>query len=616
MERRLAAILAADVVGYSRLMGANEVGTLNALRDIRTDLIEGVVAKEGGRIVKLMGDGILLEFPSVVNALNCALEVQQKMAERNTHIPDDRQIHFRIGVNIGDILIEDGDVFGDGVNIAARLEALAHPGGIAVSGAVRDQVGKRLQIVFEPAGEQRLKNIEGAVSVFHVQTARRPASPVPAEPATVPSIAVLPFSNMSGDPEQEYFADGITEDLITDLSKLSGLFVVSRNSAFVYKNRHSNMIEVARDLGVQNILEGSVRKAGNRVRITAQLIDGVTGGNKWADRYDRDLSDIFALQDEITKTIVDQLHIRLVDKETRHSAPTENADAYNLYLKGRQYFHMRSRKYLEEARQLFLEALQHDPDFARAYVGLAECEARMNDWHGTTYAIEDIIAMSKRAIELAPDLAEAHAALGLAYQISGRDGEAVAAYRMALSLDPLCYDAHHNFARYHRGKQQHERSAYHFIRALEIKPDDYRSPLLLMTDLHALGRVDERDRYLELGLKRVEDAVAHKPDNPDPLELAAATLAGFGRMDEARGLLSRAEASDPEGRSTNGYNAACVYALLGERDTALEWLEKIYPALGRVQREWLRNDPDFSSLHGDPRFQRLVSFPEDRDEDR
>ena len=393
MDRRLAAILAADVVGYSRLMGANEVGTLNALREIRTGLIEGAVASEGGRIVKLMGDGLLVEFASVVNATSCALQIQTKMTERNTGVPEDRQIWFRIGVNIGDILIEDGDVFGDGVNIAARIEALALPGGIAISGAARDQIGNRLDVSFKAVGDQILKNIDRAVPVFHVKPSGPSKSSESTELADIPSIAVLPFANMSGDPEQEYFADGITEDLITDLSKLAGVFVVSRNSAFVYKGRPVNLVDVARDLGVRNILEGSVRKAGNRVRITAQLIDGVTGGHLWADRYDREFSDIFDLQDEITKTIIDQLHVRLMDRELDASAPTENADAYNLYLKGRQSFHMRARTYLEKARQHFLDALRHDPDYARAYVGLAECEARLNDWYGTSYAIEDIIGM-------------------------------------------------------------------------------------------------------------------------------------------------------------------------------------------------------------------------------
>ncbi len=609
MERRLAAILAVDVVGYSRLMGANEVATLKALSEIRIGLIEGNISAAGGRIVKLMGDGILAEFASVVSALESALEIQQEMEQRNVDIPEDRQIRFRMGVNIGDVLFEDGDVFGDGVNIAARIEALARPGCVAVSGVVRDQVGNRLKVTFEAAGEQLLKNIEGAVPVFHVHSKAADKQPSISDAASRPSIAVLPFANMSGDPEQEYFADGITEDLITDLSKLSGLFVVSRNSSFVYKDRPSNMQEVARNLGVRNLLEGSVRKAGNRVRITAQLIDGVTGGHLWADRYDRDISDIFTLQDEITKTIVDQLQVRLLEAETTSTAPTGNAEAYTLYLKGRQFFQMRTRKYLGEARILFLEALQHDPDYARAYVGLAECEARLNDWFGTKYAPEDIIAMARRAIDLNPNLAEGYAGLGLALHISGENDAAVAAYRKALSLDPLCYNAHHNFARYCRGQLDPERSAYHFIRALEIRPDDYRSPLLLIADLEDLGRVEERERYLEMGIKRADEAMRLNPGYRDPLELSACVLAGLGRFEEARARLDLADAMDPEGRTTNGYNIACTLALLGETERALSWLEEIYPDLGHVQRDWTRNDPDFTSLRDHPRFKKMLSTP-------
>ncbi len=607
MERRLAAILAADAVGYSRLMGSNEVATLAEMQKIFGEIFGEAIDEAGGRIVKLLGDGILAEFASVVGALESALVIQEAMAKRNVGVPEDRQIHFRIGINMGDVLFEGGDVFGDGVNIAARIEALARPGCIAVSGAVRDQVGNKIGIAFDAAGEQRLKNIEGVVPIFHVRPQSGEVQPSAANASSHASIAVLPFENMSDDPEQEYFADGITEDLITDLSKLSGLFVVSRNSAFVYKGRPSKLQDVARDLGVRNLLEGSVRRAGNRLRITAQLIDGVTGGHLWAERYDRDLSDIFALQDEITKIIIEQLQVRLLDADATANTSTDSADAYNLYLKGRRFFHMRARNYLDRARALFLEALQHDPEYARAYVGLAECEARLNDWHGANFSTDDMVSMAQRAIQLDPNLAEAHSSLGLALQMVGKNEAAVAAYRRALSLDPLCYDAHHNFARYHRGKMDHEQSAYHFTRALEIKPDDYRSPLLLLADLAELGRLDERDCYLEMGLKRAEEAVARNPDNPDPLELSASVLASLGKFDEARVWLNRALSMESHSYSTDGYNVACVYALIGETEEALDCLEKVYPSLGPVQRAWMKNDPDFLSLRSHPRFRLLLN---------
>src|SRR5216683_1383111 len=309
MERRLAAVLAADVVGYSRLMGVDEAGTLDALTKVRSELIDGKIAEHQGRVVKLSGDGLLLEFPSVVNAVRCAAEIQRGMRDRNANLPQEIRIEFRIGVNLGDVIVQDEDIFGDGVNVAARLESIAKPGGIAISGSVRDQVGNRLDLAFEDMGEQTLKNIERPIHVYSVSLSNpagwdtKDTGPAQQEQLERPSIAVLPFDNMSGDPEQEYFSDGITEDIITDLSKISGLFVVARNTAFIYKGKPIKVQQVGQELGVAFILEGSVRKAGSRVRVTGQLINSKDGGHVWADRYDRDLTDIFAIQDEITHAI-------------------------------------------------------------------------------------------------------------------------------------------------------------------------------------------------------------------------------------------------------------------------------------------------------------------------
>src|SRR5881397_2693486 len=289
MERRLTAILAADVVGYSRLMGTNEAGTLAAIKALQTDFIDGKIAEHHGRTVKLTGDGMLVEFPSVVSAVACAADVQRGMRDRNADVPQERRIEFRIGVNLGDVIVEGEDIFGDGVNVAARLESIAKPGGIMISGSVRDHVGDRLDLAFEDMGEQNLKNIERPIRVYSVAlnkpAARDTKDAVPAQREQLerPSIAVLPFNNMSGDPEQEYFSDGITEDIITDLSKVSGLFVVARNSSFAYKRKAVDIRTVGRELGVRSVLEGSIRRAGNRIRITAQLIDAATGAHVWAE---------------------------------------------------------------------------------------------------------------------------------------------------------------------------------------------------------------------------------------------------------------------------------------------------------------------------------------------
>ena len=357
-ERRLAAILAADVVGYSRLMGVDEAATLGALKASRKELVDASIAGHKGRIVKLTGDGILAEFTSVVNAVACAVEIQRGMAARNAGVPQDRRIEFRIGVNLGDIVVDEGDIFGDGVNVAARLEGIAEPGGICISASVREHVGNRLDVAFDDAGEQRLKNIERPVRVFRVSPAM-PAASTASWIGQKPSIAVLPFSNMSGDPEQEYFADGVTEDLITDLSKVSGLSVIARNSVFTYKGKPADVQEVSRRFGVATVLEGSVRKAGLRIRINAQLIDGKDGTHLWADRYDRDLTDIFALQDEITKTIVEQLKVRLLptEKQAIEAAPTQSIDAYNYYLQGRHFYHLHSTPHALIAQRLFRKAV-------------------------------------------------------------------------------------------------------------------------------------------------------------------------------------------------------------------------------------------------------------------
>src|SRR5437016_13551948 len=389
MERRLTAILAADIVGYSRLMGANETGTLAALKTVRTDFIDGKIAEHQGRIVKLTGDGMLVEFPSVVNAVACAAEVQRGMRDRNAGVPQDRRIEFRIGVNLGDVIVEGEDIFGDGVNVAARLESIAPVGGITVSQSVRDHVGKRLDLIFEDMGERRLKNIERPIRVYNISldtpSDRETNDAASRSREERPSVAVLPFINMSGDPEQEYFSDGITEDIITDLSKVSGLFVVARNTAFTYKGKSVEVQEVAKRLGVNFILEGSVRKAGSRVRVTGQLIDGKTGGHMWADRYDRDLTDIFAIQDEITHAIVEQLKVKLLPQEKKNIAqtPTDNVEAYTYYLRGRQFIERRSKAYYQLARQMFAEAAKLDPLYARAYAGIADRDSFLYlQYHG------------------------------------------------------------------------------------------------------------------------------------------------------------------------------------------------------------------------------------------
>ncbi|MBB4185661.1 adenylate cyclase [Sinorhizobium terangae] len=615
MKRRLTTILSADVAGYSRLMGTNEAETLAALTAHRAELVDAMVADHQGRIVKLIGDGMLVEFESVVSAVDCAAKIQQGMRARNSAVPVDRRIEFRIGVNIGDVIVENDDIFGDGVNIAARIENFAKPGGVAVSAAVREHVGNRLDLIFEDAGEQLLKNIERPVRVYNVvldapQAASDRSDRVPAV-AQKPSIAVLPFNNMSDDPAQEYFSDGITEDIITDLSKISGLSVVARHTVFAYKGTRVTAQRVAAELGVSFLLEGSVRKAGQRVRITGQLIDGSDGRHVWAERYDRDLTDIFDIQDEITQAIVTQLKIRLLPKERKaiEQPVTASVEAYNYCLKGRELFYTMTKASLQHARRMFTYAAELDPRFARAYAGIADCDSFLCGFHGEHVPPESLLETCAKALELDPDLPEVHASHGYALSTIGRHEEAVAAFERALALDPNSHEAHYFYARHCFVRRNFEESVAHFERAAEIRPDDYRSPILAGNALDHLGQLDKKERLSRIGLERVERSLVQHPESSDAAQLGACACAVMGDRDRALELVARVKTIDPEDTHAR-YNIACVYALLGEQDQAIDLLEQSLPFVSPELRAWFRNDTDLESIRSHPRYAQLLKMAE------
>ena len=406
VQRRLAAILAADVVGYAADGRRTRREPWPRSGSIRAEVIEPKVAEHQGRLFKTMGDGFLVEFPSVVNAVACAAAIQTAMAARNADQPEDRQLQLRIGVHLGDVISEGGDVYGDGVNVAARIEGLAPPGGVAVSAMVHDNVGSRLDLAFEDMGEQQLKNIaKPAAGLSSRRPRHEPAAPAAVAERTKPSIAVLPFTNMSGDAEQEYFSDGITEDIITELSRFRNLFVIARNSSFTYKGRAVDVKKVGRELGVAYVLEGSVRRAGNRVRITAQLIDAETGNHVWADRFDRELADVFAVQDEITRSIVGMLTRGLEDDalERAKRKPPESVVAYEHWLRGNRLLWTDGQNNLE-ARRHFESAAKIDPTYSRAHSGLAvtwQMEA-LGFWNVDEGrpSYERSMAFAERALEL------------------------------------------------------------------------------------------------------------------------------------------------------------------------------------------------------------------------
>jgi adenylate cyclase len=572
LERRLAAILAADVVGYSRLMGADEAGTLAALKAHQRELFDPKISEHHGRIVKLMGDGALVEFPSVVEAVTCAAAIQRGMAMRNAGLDEGSRIAFRIGINLGDVIVEGDDIYGDGVNVAARLEGLAEPGGICVSNAVHEQIRDKLDLAMEDLGAIQVKNIARPVQAFRVVTAGDTAEPpgkrrrtrlrpavgaaavilvaavgalvwlrpwtatvetVPIErPSDLPAIAVLPFDNMSGDPEQEYFSDGITEDLITDLSRVSGLFVIARNSVFTYKDAPVKVQQVGRELGVAYVVEGSVRKAGDRVRINAQLVDAATGRHLWADRYDRELTDVFALQDDVVQKIVEALAVRLTaDEEVRLDQSAKVVpEAYDLLLRGLARLRRFTGEDVAAARGLFERAIAVDPQFARAHADIAWTHA-LDVAFGWTDSPDDslqqAVEMAEHALALDESVPQVHMALSSIHRRQRRFDDSVAAARRAIELDPNYADGYAQLANSLIYEGRPEEALKAIDTATRLNP---RNPFFfrqIVGHAHFLsGRYDEAAAAFEKVLERNPHFISAR------LTLAAA-YAHLGRIEEA-----------------------------------------------------------------------------------
>jgi len=608
LKRRLAAILAADVVGYTRLMGADEAGTLRRLTELREQVLEPLIAEHHGRVVKLMGDGLLLEFASVVDALTCALAWQTAVTERQTATDEDKRLQFRIGINLGDVIVEGDDIHGDGVNIAARLEGLAEPGGICISGKVYEEVRNKLPTAFEDLGEQEVKNIAEPVRVYRWTDAA--ADPMPATAGverTLPlsdklSIAVLPFNNLSGDSEQEYFSDGITEDIITDLSKVSGLFVVARNSTFTYKDKPVKVQQVSKDLNIRYVVEGSVRKAGNRVRISAQLIDGVSGGHLWADRYDRDLTDIFAVQDEIAHSIAEALEVKLLPNESEaiKKTHTKDIEAYEFYLRGRQFFNRHTKTSYDSARKMFAEAIELDPNYARAYAGIADCNTWLYESYRTSVPLEEVLAASAKALELDGELAEAHASRGYALAISEKYEMAEREFETAIRLDPNLFEGYYFYGRACFKQGRFDQAIGLLKRASEVQPDDFQSHNFSALTYRALGRQQDAEAAERRAFERAERELHLRPENVRATYYGAVALVSMGEPERAKEWASRALSMEPDDHLTL-YNVACIYSLLGEFDQALDLLER--STVPSAWKDWFKHDNDLDPLRDHPRFQ-------------
>ena len=612
MERRLTTILSADIAGFSRLMEREEAGTLAEFKSRQEALVEPLLAKTGGRLVKMLGDGFLAEFASVVNAVHFAIDLQAAFESRNATLDDDQQMRLRVGINLSDIIADDADVYGDGVNVAARLQTLAEPGAICVSETVHQHVYRHLSYSFEDLGKQKLKNISGALQVYRVKTNANAylGSRRKAEGMHQASIVVLPFANMSGDPEQDYFSDGITEDIITDLSKISALFVVSRNTAFTFKGQNVEIEQAASRLGVQFVLEGSIRKVNNRVRITAQLIDGRTNGHVWAERYDRNFEDIFELQDDISRSIVTALRVKLLPDEVANlnQKSTGNPEAYRYYLMGRDFFHRgHTKRYLRIARQIFAKSLEIDPFYARAHAGLADCNSHLLDAGDTSVSVEEIFQQSEKALELDPTLAEAHASRGLALHTAGSYDQADASFRRAVELKPELYEAYLFWGRNHHNRGRFEEAAKLFGKAVDLKADDFRAAGLQSMCLQSIGRRDEAMAAARVSLARAEKIVAVRPDDADALSFGAGLLAMLGETSRTKDWAERAAIIEPDDHYMQ-YNLACAFAVLGELELALDRLElAIGPQSLKSLKEFMLNDSDLNVLRGHPRYLALLS---------
>ena len=554
LPRKLAAILYADVAGYSRLTGEDEDATHRTLSEY-LDLISTTIKSHHGQVMHYAGDAVLAKFDAVVDAMSAAVAIQDELNTRNENVPDKRKALFRIGINSGDVIEDRGDIYGDGVNVAARLEALADPGGICISESVRTAVGKKLNLEYEDMGNQQVKNIVEGVRAYKVRMGQVASGPTSGEPEVLelplkPSIVVLAFENMSGDREHEYFSDGVTEDIITDLSKISGLFVIARNSAFTYKGKQVNVQAVSRELGVRYVLEGSVRRAGSRVRITAQLIDGTTGGHVWAERYDRELADIFAVQDEVTREIVLALAPKLTEAKQQFPTrePTDNLEAYDCFLRGREQWWRHTKQANADARSMFERAVELDPKFAMAFAWLAASHLLdyINQW----------TQPAERSVRLHSELA-----------------------RRAVSLDDRDSFAHVQLGFAHLVSRQHELAIAEGEKAIALDSSFAHARFDLAWTLHYTGRQMET-------LDMLDEAMRLDPHFPDMiLHLRALAYFQLGRYEDAVATLKRRLIRNPNTDVSHVLLAAC-YGHLGRfAEARAAW------------REALRINPDYSLEH-------------------
>jgi adenylate cyclase len=554
LERRLTAILAADVAGYSGLMGADEEGVLARLKALRRSLVNPAIAAHRGRVVKTTGDGILVEFASAVDAARCAIELQHGMVEQNAAVLPAERIEFRVGIHVGDIIVDEDDIFGDGVNIAARLEGIAEPGGVCISDDAQRQIRGKVDTDFEDIGPQNLKNITEPMRAWRLRLNARGSAAAPKEPAVEstlalpdkPSIAVLPFQNMSGDSEQEYFADGMVEDIITELSRIRWLFVIARNSSFTYKGQTVDVKQVGRELGVRYVLEGSVRKGGNRIRITGQLIDALTGAHLWAERYDRDLSDIFTVQDEIAASVAAVIEPALAAAEQQRvlRKPPERLDAWEAYQRGLWHFYKYRPEENKIALAFFSQAIALDPNFAPGHYGYA-LALQWDIWHFSSRPFLEVQGAPREEAHIAVSLddndATAHAVLAHMMMWGSEWEAAIAEARTAFALNPNSAFVISMLGCVLGFGGYREEALDKLQQAMRASPHD---PLIWLWTLWT-GVIQFYSRKFDAALETLRQVVRLRPGFTQVQMLIAASLAHLGRLDEAHDVLSRVQVRDP-----------------------------------------------------------------------
>ncbi len=611
MRRTLVALWFADIADYSARAAEDEVGALR-LVEILQALSRQIVRRYDGRVVKFFGDAVLAEFPSTELAVRAAAALSQEYREQSA--TTGRTHDLRVGVHLGDVAVgSDGDLYGDGVNAAARIQKAAEAGQVVLSQDVWRQLRGRSEFRFQSLGEQSLKGV-GAIGLYAVTVESDALQPPPSsiaklspppEKEGIRSVAVLPFVDLSAERDQEYLGDGVAEEILNVLTKVGGLHVPARTSCFAFRGANVDAREIGRQLGVDALLEGSIRKAGNRVRITVQLIDAQNGYRLWSEQFDRELDDIFAIQDEIARSVVDALGLSLTRREEHRflKRSTSNVPAYEFYLRGRKLFQKWTRQNIELARKMFQRAIELDPDFADAWAGLATAHVHLfgrdNEPH-----LEKAREASDHALKLDPESAEAHVAAGQGFSMEQRYADAAKAFERAIELDPTFFDAYYYYGRSCFKNGDLEKSLRLFQRAQDVRPDDYEAIYLLGLVSRQLGRNEESRDADARASKRVRKHLELNPDDARAYVLGAGSLARLGEKEQSRQWCERALSLAPDDDAIL-YNAACALAMLDEDERALDVLQRAIDA-GLAGGDWVVHDPDWERLRDHPRFQALA----------